>query len=355
MSRFIQLHLLISYPPSNPNRDDLGRPKTAVMGGANRLRISSQSLKRAWRKSEIFEMVLKGHQGIRTKSIGTEIFNVLTGKGIAERSALEWAYRISREFVKKPGEHVKIPPKLELSNLKTDQLVHISAEEKGAIDTLVEKLVEEKTDPTEVDLGLLKKISSTTDIALFGRMLAANPVYNVDASMQVAHAISVHKVAVEDDFFTAVDDLNRGDEDRGSGHMGDTEFAAALFYLYVCIDRESLINNLGGNKALANKTLGAVLEAIAKVPPGGKQNSFANRVYASYILAEKGSQQPRSLAVAYLKPVSGDDMASESITALETTRANMDKVYGPCADDSRRLNAAQGEGSLAELIRFIQE
>ena len=46
MSRFYQIHLLVSYPPSNLNRDDTGRPKTAIVGDANRLRISSQSLKR---------------------------------------------------------------------------------------------------------------------------------------------------------------------------------------------------------------------------------------------------------------------------------------------------------------------
>ena len=49
MSRFVQLHVLTSYPPSNLNRDDTGRPKTAEMGNVNRLRISSQSQKRAWR------------------------------------------------------------------------------------------------------------------------------------------------------------------------------------------------------------------------------------------------------------------------------------------------------------------
>lgn len=36
MSRFIQFHLLTSYPPSNLNRDDTGRPKTALVGEANR-------------------------------------------------------------------------------------------------------------------------------------------------------------------------------------------------------------------------------------------------------------------------------------------------------------------------------
>jgi len=46
MSRFIQLHVLTSYPPSNLNRDDLGRPKSAIVGGVSRLRVSSQSLKR---------------------------------------------------------------------------------------------------------------------------------------------------------------------------------------------------------------------------------------------------------------------------------------------------------------------
>ena len=44
MNKFVQLHLLTSYPPANLNRDDLGRPKTAMMGGANRLRVSSQAV-----------------------------------------------------------------------------------------------------------------------------------------------------------------------------------------------------------------------------------------------------------------------------------------------------------------------
>lgn len=55
MTTFIQLHLLTAYPAANLNRDDTGAPKTVVLGGAKRLRISSQSLKRAWRTSELFE------------------------------------------------------------------------------------------------------------------------------------------------------------------------------------------------------------------------------------------------------------------------------------------------------------
>ena len=64
MTTFIQLHLLTAYPAANLNRDDTGAPKTVVLGGATRLRVSSQSLKRAWRTSALFEQALAGHIGI---------------------------------------------------------------------------------------------------------------------------------------------------------------------------------------------------------------------------------------------------------------------------------------------------
>jgi len=55
---------------------------------------------------------------------------------------------------------------------------------------------------SEVTDDQIKKVigdsRSSADIGLFGRMLAASPVHNVEAAAQVAHAISVHKVAVEE-------------------------------------------------------------------------------------------------------------------------------------------------------------
>ena len=47
----IELHSLTSHSPANLNRDDLGRPKSAVFGGVNRARISSQAIKRSVRTS----------------------------------------------------------------------------------------------------------------------------------------------------------------------------------------------------------------------------------------------------------------------------------------------------------------
>ena len=56
----------------------------------------------------------------------------------------------------------------------------------------------------------LGKAKTSADIALFGRMLAEQPGRNTDGACQVAHLISTHKVDMEMDFYTAVDDLNPG-------------------------------------------------------------------------------------------------------------------------------------------------
>lgn len=349
MTTFLQLHILTSYPPSNLNRDDLGRPKTAVMGGTQRLRVSSQSLKRAWRTSEIFEShVSVDHIGTRTKDMGKQIFDDLYTRGIGEDDAKAWAKKVAERFgkLKKPN---KKDPRQEL---EIEQLAHFTPLEIESINKLVERLAAEKRAPEEDDLALLRKEHTAVDVALFGRMLAAEPRFNTEAAAQVAHAITVHTTAVEEDFFTAVDDLNKGEEDRGSGHMGETEFGAGLFYLYVCVDCDSLKQNLSDHTDLAQQAISGLLEAAAKVSPTGKQNSFASRAYASYILAEKGTQQPRSLAVSFLKPIAGDDMLAEAIQRLEETRNRLDATYDKCWESCASLNAHQGEGTLAALLEF---
>lgn len=351
MSRFVQLHLLTSYPPANLNRDDLGRPKTAMMGGEPRLRVSSQSLKRAWRTSEVFADSLKGHIGTRTKEMGIQVFNQLREKGIAKKDAMEWTKLIAEQF----GKLKKANKDNELQELEIEQLAHFSPEERQLIDDLVTTIAERKTKPEDSELALLRKKHTAADIALFGRMLASSPAFNTEAAAQVAHAISVHSVVVEDDFFTAVDDLNSGEDDAGASHLGETEFAAGLFYLYLCIDKDLLVKNLSGDEALANKTLEALIESTATVSPSGKQNSFASRARASYILCETGKQQPRSLSVAYLKPVRGGDMLTSAIKQLETTVESMDKVYGACADKRCSMNAVTVEGSLQAIIQCATE
>lgn len=351
MTRFVQLHLLTSYPPANLNRDDLGRPKTARMGGVERLRVSSQSLKRTWRTSDLFQEALAGHLGTRTKMLGIPIHEQLLAGGIDAKSAKAWAKAIAEQFGKLKKDD-KVAP---LAELEIEQLVHVSAAERAGIDVLVKNLIEEERAPKAEELNLLRNDAMAVDIALFGRMLASKPAMNIEAACQVAHAISVHQVTIEDDYFTAVDDLNDGSEDAGAAHIGETGFAAGLFYSYICINKELLIKNLNGDMALANNAIAALTEAAVKVAPAGKQNSFGSRAYASYVLAEMGNQQPRSLSVAFLKPVhkSSDDFAADAITAIVKQCGNFDQVYGACADSRYTLDAVKPEGNLQDLVAFI--
>ena len=370
MSRFIQLHLLTAYPPANLNRDDMGSPKTAKMGGYDRLRVSSQCLKRTWRTSDSFAEALEGHIGTRTKAMGLKAYQQMIDKGIAHKKALEWSQPIARVFgklkqlPKKEKEALKKLPEeariqKELEELEIEQLAFFDTQEEQAILNLATTIATREEEATADELNLLRQKVTDVDIALFGRMLASSPAFNIEAACQVAHAISVHPIIIEDDYFTAIDDLNDRQDETGASHIGETRFAAGLFYSYICINRELLIENLNGDAALANKAIRALSEAAVKVAPEGKQNSFASRAYASYVLAEKGNQQPRSLSVAYLKPImdrESTDFINDSIHALVQQKDNFDKVYGACADSRCEINVSNPDSkTLLELLDFVSQ
>lgn len=353
MSRFIQLHLLTFYPPSNLNRDDTGRPKSAIVGGVERLRISSQAIKRAVRTSEAFKQALDGHLGERTQRFGEEIEAHLLEKGAHAEQAREIARKIATVFGKvaepEKGKADAPPP-----SARTAQLAFIGPEERAKALALAEATLAGEAVTIDADT-ILTRADTAADIAMFGRMLADNPRFNREASVQVAHAVTTHKVAVEDDFYTAVDDLKTPEEDAGAGFMGELGFGSGIFYLYVCIDKALLVKNLGGDTALADKSIEALTEALATVSPTGKQASFASRARASYILAEKGAQQPRTLAAAFVRPVTGDDFLAVSIERLTKARKAMDDAYGACADAVFEMNVPEGKGNLAALEAFVTE
>jgi CRISPR system Cascade subunit CasC len=145
---------------------------------------------------------------------------------ISESKAKKYATEIAGVFGKvKPVKKNKDDKDKEtesdpLVGLKLEQLTHFSQDEIMLIGSLLEKISESGDEPTKDDLMLLRKEHTAVDIAMFGRMLASSPLYNTEAAVQVSHAITVHKVAVEDDYFTAVDDLNNGDDNSGAAHIG---------------------------------------------------------------------------------------------------------------------------------------
>ena len=355
MTRFLQLHLLTTYPASNLNRDDSGRPKTVTFGGTERLRISSQSLKRAWRTSGVFAERLGQRTGKRTQRLGKELLDRLLKGGMKEGEALNTARSIAECFGALEAADDKTP-----SFIK--QLAFVAPEEWAAAEALADRALKgEKVEPKAEDL--LVRSDTAADIAMFGRMLADNPSFNREAAVQVAHAMTTHRVAVEDDYYVAVDDLKRpaDAEDSGTAFIGVQEFGAGVFYLYACVDLDLLCRNLGGNSALCRDTLGALVECAAQVAPRGKQASFASRARASYLLAERGTAQPRTLAAAFLKPVgaqeAGGDAGAASIKRLEDFRANLDQAYGPAAEATEKLVALPDrvEGTLAEVVAFAQD
>ena len=354
MTHFIQLHALTVYAPSNLNRDDTGRPKTARFGEAERLRISSQALKRAIRTSEAFKTRVGGHHGDRTQRLGEDLRLHLISKGMSDADALKGARAIAEIFGKIKPEKDKTPTFIE-------QLAFVSPEERAAAMELADKFAAGEALPAtakEMVPTILRRADTATDIAMFGRMLADNPDYNREAAVQVAHAITTHKVEVEDDFYTAVDDLKKPAEDAGAGFIGELGFGSGVFYLYACIDRDQLEKNLGGDKALAKVAIEALVEGLATASPTGKQNSFASRARASYLRAEKGTQQPRQLSAAFFKPVRGDDLLAASITTIEGSSETkglaerMNDAYGDCFEAAKVMNVMTGEGSLADIIAF---
>ena len=351
MTDFLQIHLLTAYGPSNLNRDDTGRPKSVVFGGVPRLRISSQSLKRAWRTSDVFAARLDGHLADRTQRLGKDLLDRLTKGGIDENRALEISRNIAGTFGKLKSEKDDQPTFIE-------QLAFVSPEERDRAFALADRALaqvhagETVTKPQTDDL--LQRADTAADIAMFGRMLADSPKFNREAATQVAHAMTTHRANAEDDYYTAVDDLKSRDEpdDAGAGFVGVQEFGSGVFYLYICVDRELLLRNLDSTGSIRDASLAALVEAAATVAPRGKQTSFASRARAFYVLAEKGSVQPRSLAAAFLKPVTGSNQGEQSIAALEDFRDRLDAAYGPCADDRRIMNVEQGRGTLNDLLEF---
>ena len=350
MTRFVQLHFLTVYPPSNPNRDDMGSPQTAVYGGMQRLRLSSQSLKRAARLSPAMSDALHGNMGERTQRLGDEVVKHLSERGADDKKAHDIAKQVAEVFGKLDDKAFKD------GHVRIRQLAFISADERQAALAMAERALAGETLDKEArkrGKDILRTADAAVDLAMFGRMLADAPDFNREAAVQVSHAITTHRAETEDDYYTAVDDLKKSAEDMGAGFVGEAGFGSGVYYLYVCIDTDRLVENVAGDRALARKAMEAVTEAFATATPSGKRNSYGHHTRASYIRAEAGDQQPRSLAAAFLKPVGDDDLLGTSIRELRKMAAAFDDAYGASADSSAEMDLIDGSGTLAEIKAFV--
>jgi len=329
---YVDFHVIQTVPPSCVNRDDTGRPKTAVYGGVNRARVSSQSWKHAIREmfKEIFEV---DRLGFRTKYAVDLIADYLKKSGMSEQDANKNAAKALTDAGVKVNEK---------KGNTTGALFFISSVQAKKLAELVLNGEKEKKEYKKV-----LKENASIDMALFGRMVADDVDLNVDATCQVAHSISTHAVQSEYDYFTAVDDYSQTDN-AGAGHLGTLEFNSATLYRYATVNVTDLFQKIGADTPDAVR---GFAEAFICSMPTGKQNSYANRTYPDLVYVTIRTNQPVNLSRAFETPVrSKEGYAKKSMEAL---LKYAEQVYADyCDEPAQSFVIGQEQFLNAEKVNF---
>lgn len=285
-----EFHILQSFPVTCLNRDDVGAPKTAIIGGSQRARVSSQAWKRPVRLA-LHDLGVT--HGVRTKLISPLIAEACLSLGATPEQAKVCGDKIESVFIKKNEKSKKNSTKTksdgdtqeeetndDASSEKTDTLLFLSPRE---ISVLAEAFKKNGFDPGKVIaqtdpkkqakeiadmIGKIQEEIDAVDIALFGRMVAQAAELNVEAAASFAHAISTHKVANEVEFFTALDDCSI---DPGAAHMGSLEFNSATYYRYVSLDLGQLAQTMGGKHV--PEAVEAFVKALFIAVPAARQTT----------------------------------------------------------------------------------
>lgn len=334
MALTIEFHALQTLPPSNINRDDTGAPKSAMFGGVTRQRVSSQAWKRAIRKDfdEYLDAEKLGVRSLRTPALIAErirkIDEDITGaQAEAAVTALFKAAKIKVERATAQAEDDD-----SFSSLQTKYLLFLSnAQIERAAQFLAAHVdaTFKKADATE-----LLDNAHSVDIALFGRMIADAADYNVDAAVQVAHAIGVHESEPEFDFYTAVDDVKDIKEESGAGMLGTVQMMSSTLYRFAAVDFDALTTNLASTQA-ALEALSAFAKSFVRSLPTGKLNTFANWTLPELVYVTVRPDRPVSLVNAFIDPVTAtsnqERQMSAAVALADEARAIQD-TYGMMPD-----------------------
>lgn len=331
MSIVIDIHALQTVPPSLINRDDTGAPKSAVFGGVPRQRVSSQSWKRAIRR--YFEDNFDAEQiGDRSKRLPEKIALRLEKEGLEQDEAIKRVEDLFKAAGIKTA--VEKPKKNDDSEdqpspyPRTGYLLFLSQQQ---IDRAVEELLARDGEkPSKAEAKSILDTDHSVDMAMFGRMVADDAAYNVDASVQVAHAIGIHGSTPDFDYFTAVDDLAEEGEETGAGMIGTVQMMSSTMYRYATINFEGLTDNLDSVDA-ARLAVQHFIETFVSSMPTGKINTFANQTLPELVYVAVRDTRPVSLVNAFEVPVEADQGASRRKVAadrLAQEARDVESVYG---------------------------
>jgi CRISPR system Cascade subunit CasC len=278
---------------------------------------------------------LDAKHSTRTRELGVHLKQELIDGGVEEKKAIELATKMAGCF-----------GKLKSKELTHEENVVYGHEEWGNAIDLARSLASNGRDITDTELDQLQRPTTSLDVALFGRMRAAEPALNVDASVSVSQLVSTHGVVIESDNWTALDDLNP----VGSAGMGEIEFASAVVYGFIIIDLDSLIENLSGNSDLARDASAALIKIAARVSPSAMNSRFAQETLPSYFRVEAGDVLYNHEA-AFNKPVVGEDLITDSIALLKEHAENSYKAYSIAA----KTWEVSADNSLNDVVGQVME
>ena len=356
MSTYLDVHVLQSVPPSNLNRDETGSPKTAVYGGVRRARVSSQSWKRAIRLA--FGSFLEDSEiGVRSKRLVDKIAGEII---VIEPALKEQSQELAAAVLTAAGIAVDQPKRGKKDDLDAEEasaesgyLIFLSNLQAHNLAKYAVETHQSGDKPVKKDVVSIAKIDHSFDIALFGRMVADLTDLKVDAAAQVAHAISVHAVENEFDYFTAVDDHATGDH-AGAGMIGTVEYNSSTLYRYATINLDALDKNLGDADA-ASRAVQAFVQAFIISMPTGKQNTFANRTLPQAVVASLRTDQPINLVGAFEEPIAlralhgGPSRLAQAADALVEHAKAIESAYNAPAASTWIVSAHKDAAALAAL------
>ena len=369
--KFIQIHALHNYTGTLLNRDDSGLAKTMPYGGVPRTRISSQCLKRHWRKAE-GEHALSGiaPDPVRTKELAKlaimqrvkeqmpDLDEKLADLTLAELETGLYGPRGNDANSRQPllfGEN-----ETNYLSAKTLEILRDNSQPEQAA-AAVKKLLDKNVEGGNFAAFRQSQTMPAGIVgAMFGRMMTSDPRANIDAAVHVAHAFTTHGEEKEIDYFTAMEELSK---EPGAAHIGDVEINSGIYYVYLCVDVRGLTANTVGrppdewlenDRTITAEATARLTGLVATISPGAKKGSTAPYGYAKAMMVEAGERQPRSLSGAYRRPTRPDfDDAVERLTWEVECH---DQVYGPHEARRRFLNLPpEPEMTLDEITGWVRE
>ncbi|WP_405814688.1 type I-E CRISPR-associated protein Cas7/Cse4/CasC [Streptomyces sp. NBC_01390] len=335
---FVVVHSLTTLVDVCLNRDMMGLPKSTMLGGVERMRVSAQSLTRAAR-GFTRDHSQTGVHGFNTRQLPGKTAEYLRERGIDGADALPAAALI----VTAAGPSIDLThPDRTLTSLYVpssapaalaellldhwDDLEDPRLAMEKAITTAAAAVAEPgrnrgrtagkatskgqaDTVPVEIKATAQQTLAPglATDIALFGRMLPELPGVhgNVRSAAMMAHAFTVDaKELLTDDFVTS--------DEWGSGgvfsNLGEQYLNSGTLYRYAALDRRQLRANLaagadtGTVERIAQRTERDWTTAVAYALPEARRTRTGSWAPPTLVVAAT-TRAPYTAAGAFETPI----------------------------------------------------